>query len=73
LIDLHSHILPGLEDERRAWPAIRAVGTSDVAAALEDDALARWLTVEVPTAIVGGGALPERPAGRRRRLRLRFG
>jgi protein-tyrosine phosphatase len=53
-------------------PNVRAVGMSAAAAAVGDEALARWLTVDVPGAIVDGSPLPERPApsGRRRR---RFG
>ena len=47
--------------------AVRAVGLSSAAAAVGDEALARWLTVEVPGSIVDGGDVPVRPetAGRR--------
>jgi hypothetical protein len=38
--------------------------------ALDDAQLARWLTVEVPGAILGGGAVPPRPE--RARPRRRF-
>jgi protein-tyrosine phosphatase len=42
-------------------PHIRMGGLADAAAALGDPALARYLTVDVPSAIVGGGPLPARP------------
>ena len=51
--------------------SIREVGMSSAAAAVGDDALARYLTLDVPGAIVAGGALPERPEPRKRRGRLR--
>jgi protein-tyrosine phosphatase len=56
-------------------PAIRGIGMSAAAAAVGDEALARWLTIEVPGAIVSGSRLPERPRAERakRRLRLPFG
>ncbi|HMO00714.1 MAG TPA: hypothetical protein PKD59_14975 [Miltoncostaeaceae bacterium] len=47
-------------------PLTRAVGMSGAASAVGDDALARWLTVEVPTAIVAGDDVPPRPRRRRR-------
>jgi len=52
---------------------VREVGMSAAVAAIGDEALARWLTVEVPGAIVEGGRVPPRPAqGRPRRFgRLR--
>lgn len=54
-------------------PAVRGVGMSAAAAAVGGGELARWLTVDVPQAIVAGEALPPRPAGpqrpRRRWLR----
>jgi protein-tyrosine phosphatase len=49
-------------------PHVRAVGMRDAVAALGDDALGRWLTEDVPAALLDGGELPPRPAGRRRRL-----
>jgi protein-tyrosine phosphatase len=49
-------------------PSVREIGLSAAAAAIDDDALAHWLTVAVPRAIVEGGALPPRPEPRRRRL-----
>jgi protein-tyrosine phosphatase len=51
-------------------PSVRAIGMSTAAAALGDDALARWLTVEVPGAILGNESVPPRPprAPSRRRL-----
>jgi protein-tyrosine phosphatase len=54
-------------------PDVRAVGLRSAAAAVGDHALARWLTVEVPAAIVSGDRIPERPAaGKRRRARSLF-
>jgi len=58
--------------------AVRAVGLSSAAAAVGDEALARWLTVEVPGSIVDGRDVPVRPetTGRRgffRRVRPRSG
>jgi protein-tyrosine phosphatase len=47
-------------------PSIRGVGMSAAAEAVGDRALARWLTVEVPRAIVAGEDLPRRPSARRR-------
>lgn len=49
-------------------PSVRAIGMSSAAAAVGDDALARWLTHDVPGAIVADEELPPRPrAGRPRR------
>jgi protein-tyrosine phosphatase len=49
-------------------PSVRAIGMSSAAAAVDDDALAQWLTVDVPRAIVEDAQLPPRPrAGRPRR------
>ena len=42
-------------------PAIRQGGLDGVAEAVGDAELARWLTLDVPTAIVDGTALPPRP------------
>jgi protein-tyrosine phosphatase len=42
-------------------PHIRRIGMSRAAAAVGDEALARWLTEGVPGAIVAGTRLPERP------------
>ncbi len=42
-------------------PAIRGVGMSDAVKAIGDEGLARWLTVDVPSAIVEDTRLPERP------------
>jgi protein-tyrosine phosphatase len=53
-------------------PAIRAIGMRAAAEAVGDDALARWLTSDVPRALVSGAPVPSRPAAqRRRRLSLR--
>ncbi|MEP6976772.1 MAG: CpsB/CapC family capsule biosynthesis tyrosine phosphatase [Thermoleophilia bacterium] len=48
-------------------PEVRAVGMKAAAAAIGDAELARWLTTDVPAAIVDGEELPERRAQRRRR------
>ncbi|MBV8479340.1 MAG: hypothetical protein JOY72_03470, partial [Actinobacteria bacterium] len=50
-------------------PDVRATGMSEAAAALRDDALARWMTVDVPNALLEGRPLPQRPASARRGLR----
>jgi protein-tyrosine phosphatase len=41
--------------------------------AVKDASLARWLTLDVPAAIVSGTKIPERPAMRARRRLFRFG
>jgi protein-tyrosine phosphatase len=50
-------------------PGLRQVGLSAAARAAGDEALARWLTEEVPVAIVAGGPVPPRPPARARRFR----
>jgi protein-tyrosine phosphatase len=50
-------------------PHLREGGLASAASALDDPALARYLTVEVPTAIVAGEELA--PLRRRRRLHFR--
>ncbi len=55
-------------------PTVRQVGMSAAAQQIGDAALARWLTREVPAAIIAGADLPPRPERRparrfRRRLR----
>lgn len=50
-------------------PGIRATGLTAAREALGDDALGRWLTEEVPAALVAGEEPPARPEDRRR---LRF-
>lgn len=55
-------------------PSIRAIGMSSASAAVGHDALARWLTLDVPQAIVSDEPLPPRPEdspSRRLRARLR--
>jgi tyrosine-protein phosphatase YwqE len=47
-------------------PGIRAVGMAAAARAVGDEALARWLTDDVPRAVVDGAEPPERPEPRRR-------
>lgn len=54
--------------------SVRAVGMSAAAEAVNDAALAVWLTQDVPAAIVDGTELPPRPEARRRgRLGRLFG
>jgi protein-tyrosine phosphatase len=47
-------------------PDVRAAGLAGAVKALGDDALARWLTADVPAALLDGAEIPERPAGARR-------
>jgi protein-tyrosine phosphatase len=54
-------------------PEVRGIGLSSAAAALEDEALAEWLTLGVPGAIVAGEPLPGRPSRTRSRGRSRLG
>ena len=52
-------------------PDVRAIGMAAAAASLGDDELARWLTFDVPNAIVEGERVPPRPGSgplRRRRF-----
>jgi protein-tyrosine phosphatase len=53
-------------------PTLRAIGMKDAVAALDDQALAHWLTVEVPRAIVENETLPPRPQRARPRRRFLF-
>ncbi len=53
--------------------SVRRIGMSGAVAALRNEALARWLTVEVPAAIVDRTALPPRPGQARPRRRRLFG
>jgi protein-tyrosine phosphatase len=46
-------------------PAVRGIGLRSAAEAIGDAALARWLTEDVPAAIVDGDELPHRPPARR--------
>ena len=48
-------------------PDIREAGLAAAAEALEDEGLARFLTVEAPSAIVAGEPVPEPPRKARRR------
>jgi protein-tyrosine phosphatase len=52
-------------------PAIRAIGMGAAAEAVGDAQLARWLTHEVPEALLVGEAPPPRPAQTKKRMRLR--
>lgn len=51
-------------------PDVRGIGMSEAAIAVGDEALARWLTLDVPAAIVDGGPFPARPARQPRRRGL---
>jgi len=51
-------------------PSVRAIGMRDALDAVGDDRLGRWLTYEVPGALIAGDPLPPRPATRRRTMRL---
>jgi protein-tyrosine phosphatase len=51
-------------------PTVRAIGMSSAAAAVGDEALARWLTVDVPRAIVEDERVPPRPVAARPRRRF---
>jgi protein-tyrosine phosphatase len=51
-------------------PDVRGIGMSRAAGAVGDEALARWLTYDVPAAIVGGLPLPPRPPVAPRRFSL---
>ena len=51
-------------------PSVRAIGMRAAADSLGDDALARWLTVEMPRAIVDDTPLPLRPESKRKRFGL---
>jgi protein-tyrosine phosphatase len=51
-------------------PAIRAIGMGAAAEALGDPALGRWLTLEVPEALLAGAEPPRRPPRAKRGVRL---
>src|SRR5205823_12671736 len=53
-------------------PDVRAVGMSRAADAVGDVALARWLTEEMPAAIIAGEVTPTRPLTRRPGFRRAF-
>jgi protein-tyrosine phosphatase len=46
---------------------VRGIGLARAARAVGDEKLARWLTTDVPAAIVAGQPVPERPNGQRAR------
>ena len=46
-------------------PSVREAGLSGVGRALGDEALGRWLTEDVPRALLAGTGLPERPVSDR--------
>src|SRR5258708_2598903 len=54
-------------------PSVRGIGLADAARAVGDPALARWLTVDVPQAIVDGDVVPAFPESTKRRRRFRLG
>ena len=49
-------------------PDVRSIGMTASAEAVGDEALAAWLTRDVPAALLAGGPLPARPETRRRGL-----
>jgi protein-tyrosine phosphatase len=49
-------------------PSVRAGGLDAAVDAIGDEELARWLSLDVPEAIVTGRAVPSRPERRRRRF-----
>lgn len=51
-------------------PSIRAVGMTAAQEAVGDEVLARWLTHDVPRALVEGTPIPPRPTAAKRQLRL---
>jgi protein-tyrosine phosphatase len=53
-------------------PTLRQIGMSATAQAVGDDELARWLTEDIPRAIVDGDAIPRRPTRPSRRFRRNF-
>lgn len=54
-------------------PAVRSIGMREAAHAVGDETLARWLTQDVPGAIVAGEPIPPRPPARTRsRPKLRL-
>ena len=70
-LDLIEHGLAHLIASDAHHASVRAVGMSAAGKAVGNEALARWLTTDVPAAIVGDTDLPERPTGGLRRPRLR--
>jgi protein-tyrosine phosphatase len=54
-------------------PAVREAGLSGAGRALADEGLGRWLTEDVPVALLAGVELPERPDARERRRFWRRG
>jgi protein-tyrosine phosphatase len=54
-------------------PDVRAVGLTDAVRAIDDADLARWLTLDVPRAIVEGGVVPAFPEPLKRRGLFRRG
>jgi protein-tyrosine phosphatase len=53
-------------------PDVRRARLSTVASAVRDETLARWLTTDVPAAMLAGKPIPERPVGRRPPRSQRF-
>jgi protein-tyrosine phosphatase len=51
-------------------PVLRQIGMSAAVGAIRDDDLARWLSADVPAAIVADGEIPARPSPASRRLRM---
>ena len=64
---LDEHLVHLIASDAHA-PSVRAIGLASAARAVGDARLGRWLTEDVPRAIVEGGTVPPRPPlGRPRR------
>ena len=70
-LDLIEHGLAHLLASDAHHASVRAVGMTSAAKSVGNEALARWLTTDVPAAILDDAELPARPAGGPRRPRLR--
>jgi protein-tyrosine phosphatase len=66
-LELVEHGLAHVVASDAHHPGIRTVGMAAAAEAIGDEALAQWLTVAIPGAIVDDSPLPERPEGKKRR------
>jgi protein-tyrosine phosphatase len=69
--DLIDHSLAHLIASDAHTPDIRSIGMRAAGEAIGDEDLARWLTRDVPGAIVAGQPAPAPPATSRGRPRLR--
>jgi tyrosine-protein phosphatase YwqE len=64
--ELIEHDLAHLVASDAHAPDVRAIGMKSAAQAIADSALATWLTVAAPRAVVAGAPLPKRPATHKR-------